>query len=224
MPAILCWFREPAIPHSRKQAATRTDPWSVLVRSTAFWQLLLASAIAAIPIGGFIGHLVPMLMDRGFSIEKAAGFGSVFAVAIGVGRIGIGMLLDRLYPPLTTCATLLLAAAGAGILLLAGSANASFYVLALSISMIGLAQGAEGDYIKFFSLRLFGLPNFPRVVSIMAMTISIGMALGGLVFAKIFDLSGSYISAIAASLIFYALAGSIFACIKMSAHGGVVRP
>lgn len=213
---VLAWFREP----SRQQQAARQGmperhPLREIISTIAFWQVAVASGIAALPIGGFISHLIPLLTDRGLTLEIAASFGSVFAIAIGVGRIANGVLLDRLHPPLVTAATLTLAASGAALLYFYGGEGAAWVLLATAIALIGLAQGAEGDYIKFFSMRLFGLGNFGRVVSLMAMTISIGMAMGGLIFAWIFDIYGSYAPAIVGSILLYALGGAIFVTIRM---------
>lgn len=227
LPIVLLWFHEP--PHLTDKAAPamlRPLPMRTLTGTLPFWQLAVASGLASLPIGGFISHLIPLLTDRGLSPQLAAALGSVFAIAIGCGRIGNGVLLDRLHPPLVTACTLFLAAAGALCLWFLDLAATAWTIVPVAIALIGLAQGAEGDYITFFSLRLFGLRNFARVVSIIAMVISAGMALGGLIFAKIFDIFRSYEPAILGSVTFYVLAGLIFMSINMRsplASGGAVH-
>lgn len=214
LPALI-WFREPDHAHGAAEALRDSrDPICRILRTLAFWQVALGSAIAAIPIGGFLAHLIPIFVEFGFTMQSAAIFGSIFAIAIGFGRIANGVALDRLHPPLVTMATLCLAAAGVVILYLAGG-GAAVAVLGLGVALIGLAQGAEGDYITFFSMRLFGLANFNRVVALMAMTISAGMALGGLLFSRLFDLYGGYSVAILASIALYAGGGLIFLTIRM---------
>lgn len=216
LPFLLLWFREPPSTGSSHGAslASERDPMCKIIRRADFWQVAVGSFIAALPIGGFIGHLVPLLTDHGIGFETAAGFGSLFAVSIGIGRIANGFLLDRLHPPLVTFTTLSLAALGCIILATLG-ASPAWILLAVSVALIGVAQGAEGDYIKFFSMRLFGVANFSRVVAIMAMTISAGMALGGLAFARVFDVTGSYGPAVQASIALYAVGGIVFLTIKM---------
>jgi MFS family permease len=216
LPLALVWFHEPKVSLSAELiAGLKRDPVHSILRSTQFWQLTAGSAVAALPIGGFIGHLIPMLSDRGLSVTTVAGLGTVFALGVGIGRVINGALLDRLHPPLVIATTLLLAAAGATFLLLANVAAVSWFLLGAANMLIGLAQGAEGDYIIFFSMRLFGLGNFSRVVSILAMVISIGMAVGGLLFAKAYDFTGTYRPALIAGAILYALGGIIFATIRM---------
>jgi predicted MFS family arabinose efflux permease len=216
LPMTVAWFREPdrlASPGGLRAAAQ--NPLPDILRTRVFWQLAGACGIAALPIGGFIGHLVPLLTDRGIALRISAGYASLFALTIGCGRLAIGALLDRFYPPLVTATTLSLAAIGAALIALLGSAIADRFVIAVAVGLVGLAQGAEGDYIKFFSVRLFGIGNFARVVSLMAMTISAGMALGGLLFAWVFDSFGSYLPAIIGSVILYAAGGFVFATLSM---------
>ena len=215
IPAVV-WFHEPTAAQRPPDAeAPVRHPMGLIARTAAFWKLVGACGIAALPIGGFIGHLIPLLTDRGLTAAGAAGFGSLFALAIGSGRIVNGFLLDRVHPPLVTGITLLLASTGAALLWLVG-VGFGWALTAAAIALIGLAQGAEGDYIKFFSMRLFGLGNFARVVAIMAMTISLGMAFGGLLFAWIFDRYGSYSPAIVGSIMLYAVGAAIFFSIRMA--------
>jgi sugar phosphate permease len=156
-----------------------------------------------------------LLSDRGLSVGAAAGVGSLFAISVGVGRIANGVALDRLYPPLVVACTLLLAAAGALLLYVSNLPTAAGAEIAVPIALLGLAQGAEGDYIMFFSMRLFGLRNLSRVLSIQSMAIGVGMASGGLAFARVFDIFGSYQPAILASALLYAVSAVVFGTIRM---------
>jgi predicted MFS family arabinose efflux permease len=217
LPLVLLWFREPtdALSRGRRQVTESRDSLRTIATTPQFWQLTLGCAAAALPIGGFIGHLIPLLSDRGLSVGTAAGLASLFAIAVGVGRIANGVALDRLHPPFVIAFTLGLAGAGALMLYASNVPSAGGAVIAICIALLGLAQGAEGDYIMFFSMRLFGLANFSRVVCIQSMVIGIGMALGGLLFAKVFDTFGNYRPAIIGSALLYLVGGIVFASIRM---------
>lgn len=221
LPVVLLWFREPAASERAGAIDDRPrDSMRTILRTPNFWKLGIASAIAALPIGGFIGHLVPLLTDQGMAAAAAAGMASVFAIAVGFGRIANGLLLDRINPSIVTFLTLTLAAIGSAALWFFGAPAIPWVMLAFIIGLIGVAQGAEGDYIKFFSMRLFGFANFARVVALMATTISLFMALGGIIFAIIFDYYGSYQPAVAASILLYALGGLVFLTIRIAPAGG----
>jgi len=220
LPLILLWFREPGDASASGRRAMQTrDSMRKIAGTRQFWQLTVACALAALPIGGFISHLLPLLSDRGLPAAAAAGLGSLFALSVGTGRVANGFALDRLRPPLVIAFTLTLAGIGALILYLSPVPSAGGAAIAVAIALLGLAQGAEGDYIMFFSMRLFGLRNFSRVVSIQSMVIGIGMALGGLVFAKVFDSFGSYRPAILGSALLYAVGAIIFGSIRIELFG-----
>jgi predicted MFS family arabinose efflux permease len=216
LPLVLLWFREPTAPlQGGRNVSQQRDSMGAIAATTQFWQLTIACAVAALPIGGFIGHLMTLLSDRGLSVGAAAGVGSLFAISVGVGRIANGVALDRLYPPLVVACTLLLAAAGALLLYVSNLPTAAGAEIAVPIALLGLAQGAEGDYIMFFSMRLFGLRNLSRVLSIQSMAIGVGMASGGLAFARVFDIFGSYQPAILGSALLYTVSAVVFGTIRM---------
>lgn len=220
LPVLVALFREPAQASTYGAVAStagQRDSFAVLFARGDFQKLAAACLIAAIPIGGSINHLLPMLSDRGLSAAAAAQFASVFAIAIGAGGLGGGVLFDRLPPPLVAAMALVLAACGTTLLcvLPTGVASGEGLGLMLAVGLIGIAPGIEGDYINYFSNRLFGLPNFARVASVMALTICIGMATGGLAFAATFDRWGNYGPAMIGSIILYLVAAAIFLTIRM---------
>lgn len=221
LPALILFFREPRRTPLEPMPGIGSgrDNFRTIFSRGNFWQLSVASFIASLPIGGAINHLVPLMSDRGLSASQCAALGSVFAVAIGVGGLVNGALFDRLHPPLVTAVTLSMAAAGSGLLYFLPARSDDLSWLAAGVALIGLAPGAEGGYITYFSNRLFGLKNFSRVVSLMALTISIGMALGGLIFSAIFDRFATYGPAVNLSIVLYIIAAVIFLTISMPRHG-----
>lgn len=217
-PILLTLVREPRRQVTLKGDATVPDPFVIIMSTSRFWKLALASLLAAVPIGGIINHLIPLLSDRGMVIAQAAQVGSVFAVAIGIGGLITGTLYDRMHPPLVTAMILALAAVGTAELWLlpVDSAGTMPGITALlAIGLVGLATGSEGNYIMYFSNCLFGLRNFARVATLMGLTISIGMAAGGLTFAYVFDTSGSYTPALIASVVLYVFSAMTFLTIPM---------
>lgn len=215
LPLLLLWFKEPQCGHRAKRPLSQPRTYASLVQDSVFWKLSLASLVAAFPIGGFVSHLQPLLTDRGLDEVPAAILVSVFAVAVGLGRVITGWLFDHMDATRVAFSVLALGAVGAAVICLFDVTQLPLFILGLSIGLIGGAQGAEGDYIKYFSMRLFGTANFSRVVSIMAMVISIGMAAGGFTFSLAHDHFGSYTYAVLASVVLYLLGGLLFLTINM---------
>ena len=108
-----------------------------------------------------------------------------------IGKIAGGFLLDRFWPFAIAAVITGLAAVGA-----AGLASVDmdspYLLIALLTSWIGLAQGAEADFIAFFVLRSFGMRKFSTIVGVLAMVVTLGLTLGALVYGALYDVAGSY--------------------------------
>src|SRR3546814_8527805 len=91
-------------------------------RTGRFWLLTIISFAMAAGLGGVVVHLVPLFRDLGADPLAAAGTASFVGLSSVVGRLGIGLLLDRFPAALVSLAVLTLAALGIGLLILDGLA------------------------------------------------------------------------------------------------------
>lgn len=156
-----------------------------------FWAVLVAIGFAGIPLGGFLGHLQPMLAEGGVSITAATSLGVVFAISVTLGRVGGGMLLDRFWDGGVAFALLLLSALGA-LLLSALTLATPFWLLSIAVLLVGMGQGIEADFIAYFALKMFGMRRYSTIVSIYSMTAGLTMASGGFAFSALFDAVDNY--------------------------------
>jgi predicted MFS family arabinose efflux permease len=160
-------------------------------RDRRFWGLLMVLIISAVPLGGFLTHLVPILLASGFDQTQATWLATLFPLSMMVGRIGGGFLLDRLKPEFVAAFLLTTACGGAMILYQLGASP--LVTLAVpAVLLLGMAQGAESDYVAFFTLRFFGLKAYSTIVGTYAMAIGLSMSLGGLGFSELYDRQGGY--------------------------------
>src|ERR1700733_8709183 len=119
-----------------------------------FWLMLVAFFLVNGAAVGVITKFVPHLLDKGYKLESAARLGSLFGLFSIVGRIGIGALMDRLWVPVI--AFILLSAAALATTALA-FVNLQFEGFVVLIAIIGIATGAEVDFLSFLVPRYFGL-------------------------------------------------------------------
>lgn len=199
LPAVVAWFREaprapiaPSVDEAVPQAPRKGHSFAEALRDPRLWLCMACFGGAALPIGGFMSQMQPMLRGHGFSAEAAAAAGSIFALAIGIGRLVGGALLDRLHPPVVTCVLLVLPALGSLLVSPLGGSDAVWILAAVAVFLVGLGQGAEADFIAFYTLRIFGRRAFATIYATIGVTVGGGMALGGLLFAGIFDITGKY--------------------------------
>jgi len=189
-PVVLAWLREPPYaPEALRPSLRRMPGKSRAWAHPAFWLLFLAMVAANVAVGGFVQHMQPLLGDRGVAPETAALLGSLYVAIVALGRITTGFLLDRLRPGLVATATMLVPAASVLLLL---NPSAEIAVLALPISLLAFAQGAEVDLLAFFTPRYFGMDRYASVFGMLIAVVVMAGPVGGIIFGRIFDQTGSY--------------------------------
>ena len=163
--------------------------YGVIVRNPAFWVLIIGMILVNFPQGLVSAQMKLMLMDTGAQSQTATWLISIYAVGVMVGRFACGLSLDRMQPHHVAALTLSMPAIG--MMLMASPFDATI-VLALSVAMMGLAQGAEGDVAAYLVSRRFGLNVFSLVMGLVGASIAGGAALGAVTLSYTLGLWGSY--------------------------------
>ncbi len=189
-----CEYRAPqaGLHHVGRETAEVDAPLRVLLRKAEFWLLAASLILAATPIGGMMAHSQLLLTGAGLSPNTAAWVGSLYALSMIVGRIVSGYLLDRLQPHRTAAVILTIAAAGASVLWRLPVISPLVPAAALAMILIGVAQGAEVDFVAFFAARHFGTHNYSRAFGVLICGVGLAMSAGGLGFARLYDWQRSY--------------------------------
>lgn len=175
------------------------------LKDRRFWLYLSAFTIAAMPMGAFMSHIQPLMMSKGFDMAGAATYGVVYALGISVGRITVGVLLDRLWASGVASACFIVPAVGAFYLSQLG-VDSSAIILFASVVVLGLSHGAEADFMAYFTTRLFGLRAYSTIFGIQAMTTALGLAVGGIAFSALYDHAQNYVLASQLASLFYMVA------------------
>jgi MFS family permease len=171
--------------------------WSEVRREPAFWIMVSAFVMASASLHAGILHLPTLLMDRGFTAQRAAVGSSVVGVAILVGRFVCGWLMDRLFAPRVGMLFYAFSAAGL-VLLRAGHAGVSVFIAAF---LLGLGMGAEVDMLAYLASRYFGLRSFATIYGYVFAAFMVAGALGPLMMGALFDHFHSYSAGLGAAAI-----------------------
>lgn len=118
-----------------------------------------------------------MLMESGASTGFATALVSVYAISVVIGRFISGFALDRVSPHLV--AIVFLGLPALGFVALASSFDAR-WVLAGSMAMVGLAQGAETDVAAVLTSRRFGMSHYSFVFSLLMTSMALASSLGSI--------------------------------------------
>lgn len=157
--------------------------------SPTFYKLLMAAGLFAFTTLGVVVHLVPILRDAGAEPLAAAGTAALVGIFAIIGRLSIGVLLDRFSGRIVGACAYLIPIAGSALLLFDGANPLSQNIAA---ALFGLTLGAEVDVIAYLASRYFGLKNFGGLFGGLVAALSLGTAFGPLAAAAISDHFGGY--------------------------------
>lgn len=182
------------------------------IRSRPYWLLFAAMILVNVAGAGLLSQLAPLLTDRGLSGATAAWLLSAFGVAVLVGRVGAGFLVDRTSPiGVAFVLTGIAPAIGCGLLLWAGAPPEAVLGVAIAaVVLLGLQQGAEMDLLGYFVARYFGMKAYSAIFGSMITAIAVSSAAGVALFGQTFDRTGSYDAALIGSIVAFPLAGLCF--------------
>ncbi len=167
-------------------------------RTGAFWNLI------GIHFWGCVGHssimvlLVAMAVDRGLSMEKAAGVYITFTIGSLISRLLIPVMVDRMGGKGIWAVCLALQAFPVFILLVARDAWA-FHLFAV---LFGIGLGGEMTTFPVINRKYYGNAPQGSIYGWQNIGNGLGMALGPMVGGFLWDITGDYVATVATSSVF----------------------
>jgi cyanate permease len=140
------------LPPPDKQGMT----WHEIWHSPTFWILITIFSLAGACVHGAVLHLSAIFTDRGVTPERAAIATSLVGIAVMLGRLASGYLLDRLFAP--RVAILFYGATALGMAILCAGTSGPFALVASFL--VGLGMGCEVESMAYMISRYFGLAAF----------------------------------------------------------------
>ncbi len=176
------------------------------VRTYAFLGIVMAIVLISLSTNGVIGHLAPLITDRGFSGRQAALAASLLGAATLASRLGTGYLLDLFFAPRVAAAMFFLSALGIWMV----TTSHQLWLSYAGAVLIGVGLGAEADVVPYLLSRYFGLRAFSELYGYTWSAYAIAAAMGPLVMGKMFDRTHSYQTTLFVFVAFMAAAGAVF--------------
>ncbi|MGO9059306.1 MAG: MFS transporter [Candidatus Binataceae bacterium] len=158
----------------------------------AFWLLALVQGLGMAGLGGTFYHVVPALIDAGYSPAHSALVLSTQAAASVVGFVLMGWLADRF-----TARHVLpwaLAALGVSILMLLGARHSVAWEWWLGgfVMMFGLTAGCTSSLTPVVAVETLGLRRFGTLWGLIGLGSTLGLGGGPLLVGAVFDATNSY--------------------------------
>lgn len=224
LPVCLLLFREPRS-DERPAALTTADgsiagmTFGAAVKTRQFWTLWVSILLIALAYGGAHIHMIPIVMDHGFSIGAAAGMMSIVGLGLLVGRVGVGFLLDRLWGPAVGFPVLCLPAIACFLLM---GTSSDMMSISIAAFLLGFAAGAESDLIAFLAARYFGMAHFGRIYGMLYMPFGLFSAISPLIYGIVRDRTGSYDAMLIAASVLFVAGGALL--LTMGQYPGPKTP
>lgn len=129
------------------------------VRTWRFWLLAVCFVPISYALGAIIPSLVPLLASKGFSVPDAVGLATLTGLAVLMGRLVGGWLIDHFWAP--GVAFIFLASPALALYFLTGEVSPA--VATLAILMIGFGAGVEYDFMAYLVSKYFGMKSYSAI-------------------------------------------------------------
>ena len=181
------------------------------VHSIQFWILIGIKICYGYYMFSIIIHIIPHATDLGISSIDAANILAIHGVAMVAASFLLGRVGDRIGPRKVYIACFSIALVSL-LLLMQSRELWMFFLFAI---LFGLANGGNVVSDSPLVARLFGLKSIGTIIGVSSCSFSIGVAVGPLLTAHLFDSTGSYM-------------GAFITCAAVSAVGvvltSIIRP
>jgi len=215
LPLALLWMRPPPDDNEQKgtaDAETERQKTKIKkgvsyfqgIRDWRFWIITLSLILVSGAVMVVVVNCVPILIEKGYSSADASQLFGMFGFSLIVGRILVGILVDRVWAPGVACIVFLLS--GCGFYLLA-TLGMNTPLIMLAIALVGIGAGAEFDLAAFLVSRYFGLRDYARLFGLQLGVLSGGICLAPLLVSWSYSVTGSYVQILVVFSGFLLMAG-----------------
>jgi OFA family oxalate/formate antiporter-like MFS transporter len=167
--------------------------WSLgqVIRTSAFWIILVSLFIVSSATSGIGLHLVPHLTQQGLSAPAAVGAISIMSTSGALGALALGLMAERISPRLMITLAYLLGAVSMVVLLMADTLAETYLFAVLQ----GLAGTGVNTLVPILWASYYGRASLGSIYGLSRAAQVSGFALGPLVSGIVYDATGSYRSA-----------------------------
>ena len=196
LPIVLALFRENTS-SSEDNTVSKTTlaprDWGMTrakaIKTPRFWLLGSVLFLTVIVVAGFLSNFPRIMAEQGLDREAIARIASVMGITVVIGRLLVGILVDKFWAP-GVAAVFFVLPAIALLLLLTGDVGASTAIVVAVL--IGLAAGAELDLLAYLTSRFFGPRHYPEIFGSIIAFFTVGAGIAPPLFGAVAQATGGY--------------------------------
>jgi MFS family permease len=193
LPMLFFWVDRPAVAlvsrPSLDAAGMVIAPWTrgQALKSWRFWSIALPFALALMAQAGFLVHEIAILEPSLGRAQAGAAVALTTAFAI-VGRLTLGMVIDRFDQRMVTAASLVSQVIALAVMVATREALPLF----VAVAAFGFSVGNLITFPALIVQREFEPASFGMLTALVSSAWQIGASSGPLLLGAIHDLAGSY--------------------------------
>jgi len=196
VPIVLALFKEKpedASTDNLQEAKSNTASWGITsgqaMRTGRFWILGVVIFVTVIVVAGLLSNFEPIMRERGFERSSIAQIAAVMGLTVILGRLLVGVLVDRYWAPGVAACFFLFPTLGLLIFMNTEVTLATGMVVAI---MVGLAAGAELDLLAYLTSKYFGPAHYPAIFGLIIAFFTVGAGIAPPLFGGAAAASGGY--------------------------------
>jgi MFS family permease len=182
------------LPASEGQSATQGNELNIgvkqVLRSSAFWHIVMGFMCHILVMNAVITHVMPYLSSIGFTRSFSSLMASAIPLTSIVGRLGFGWLGDKFDK--RRIASIGFVLVSLGLLSFGYVATGGTWMLVPSLIIIGLGYGGPVPMMPALVREYFGRVRLATVLGLVMGVAQIGSMVGPPLAGLVFDKFGSY--------------------------------
>ena len=153
-----------------------------------FWLLLIGMLTNGLINAGALGHFPPAMQESHGAAVQAAVISAYSLISIG-GKLILGWINDRFGVVVSTTYACTLFGLSFVFILLSGQSVAMLYAMAV---VFGLGNAIGTVTPPLLTAEVFGKENYSKAYGIVNSFTQVGLSLGSLAVASVYDATGTY--------------------------------
>lgn len=198
--------------HAVSDGLPASSRWQLLkaaVRSRPYWQIVTLFSGTSVTTFAVVTQVVPFFVHSGLTpLEAATAFGTAGLLSV-VGIPLSGWSGDRMGPRPTVTLSFIGTLAGI-VALMALTLHPVKWLVIVWVLTFGAMQGARGPIVSSLAARYFQGPGFATIYGTMFAWMSVSGAVGALISAYLYDLTGGYMAGLIFAMVSVFIAVSPF--------------
>ena len=159
------------------------------MKTKSFWLIAIGHAFCTMLLGTLSVHLIPMLVDEGYTLQKASYIWSGIMLVSGITQLTFGFIGDKVAKHKAIGYLGIMQAVGFVMFVI----SSDIAVLALASFVFGIGFGGRVPMANSIRGDYFGYKSYGTISGFMMVPMSLMMLIAPLFAARFFDLQGNYL-------------------------------